>query len=482
MKRFSPLLVATYCLGATVARAQTAPAGLTFQGRLTTLAGQPVPNGTTKIRVRIFDAPSGGTRLWTSGEGNGQELTVPVRNGVFSTVLSQGFNSSNQALTIGPPVFQGGVIYVEVQPLNQTPIVPRTQIWSAPWAFWAQTVSDDSVTSSKLAADPSSFSKMSDGNVVYLPGTTTLLAPHLQAGNIRLDNGTGSFSFVDFLDGFGGAVRLKTDGLRKFAIECSETIIEGKLGVNSLSAPTSELSVNGSASVSGSLTVAPTSNGTFTLGNIDFKTRYINNSPALMIDPKNAEQCYIFNQLGKPFPAEVIIGSTEPQGSCNVQMPGSLSIGDGYINPAGADCLAVYGRAFKSLGGGSWEGLSDARAKKDIRPIDNPLSRLLSLSGRAFEFKDPKAQHEIPGQRYGFIAQEVEKVFPSWVFTPKNGYKTMSLPFDFSALTVESIRQLSTEVNVLKRENAELRRKLSGYESLDQRLRKLESTNSHGLK
>ncbi|MBL8066433.1 MAG: hypothetical protein JNM34_11325, partial [Chthonomonadaceae bacterium] len=154
-------------IGHCLAFAQNAPAGLTFQGRLTTLSGQPVANGTAKVRVRIFDAPTGGNRLWTSGEGPGQEKTVSVRNGVFAMVLSQGFNSSNNPLTIGPDVFQGGVIYVEVAPLNQPPILPRTQIWSAPWAFWAQTVSNDSITSSKLATDSQSISKIT-GNNLYV--------------------------------------------------------------------------------------------------------------------------------------------------------------------------------------------------------------------------------------------------------------------------------------------------------------------------
>ncbi len=65
------------------------------------------------------------------------------------------------------------------------------------------------------------------------------------------------------------------------------------------------------------------------------------------------------------------------------------------------------------------------------------------------------------------IAQEVEKVFPEWVGTDRDGYKTLTIR-GFEALAVESLR-------TLKSENDVLRQKLSDLEHTADRTVKLEA-------
>ena len=105
--------------------------------------------------------------------------------------------------------------------------------------------------------------------------------------------------------------------------------------------------------------------------------------------------------------------------------------------------LHVNGDAGKP-GGGAWSVASDARLKKDIRPLEQALARLLQLRGVTFEYKDPKAIHELSGQQTGMIAQEVEKVFPEWVETAPDGMRRLSIR-GFEALTVEALRDLRAE-------------------------------------
>jgi hypothetical protein len=105
--------------------------------------------------------------------------------------------------------------------------------------------------------------------------------------------------------------------------------------------------------------------------------------------------------------------------------------------------LHVNGEAGKP-GGGAWSVASDVRLKKDIRPLEHALLRLLKLHGVTYEYKDPKAIHELAGQQTGMIAQEVEKVFPEWVETGRDGTKRLSVR-GFEALTVEALRDLRTE-------------------------------------
>ena len=106
-------------------------------------------------------------------------------------------------------------------------------------------------------------------------------------------------------------------------------------------------------------------------------------------------------------------------------------------------------------GGGSWSSTSDRRLKKNIRDLEGALDLLTALRGVTFEYIDPHAISELPGTRIGMIAQEVEQVVPDWVSTGPTGYKRLTYR-GFEALTVEAVRQLRAEKDVLERRVAEL--------------------------
>ena len=87
---------------------------------------------------------------------------------------------------------------------------------------------------------------------------------------------------------------------------------------------------------------------------------------------------------------------------------------------------------------------SDSRYKKNIASIENPLSNLLKINGVRYDWK----MEEFPEKNFsdknqiGFIAQEIEKVFPEMVFTDEKGFKSV----DYARLTpllVEAIKELS---------------------------------------
>ena len=129
--------------------------------------------------------------------------------------------------------------------------------------------------------------------------------------------------------------------------------------------------------------------------------------------------------------------------------------------------LSVYANAYKP-GGGAWAVSSDARLKRDVSDLEGSLARLLSLHGVNFSYRDdaPKSL-TAPGPQIGFIAQEVEKVFPQWI-GERGGYKTVGIA-GFEALTVEAMRDLKAESDVrmeaLEKENALLRARLEKLEA-----------------
>ena len=91
--------------------------------------------------------------------------------------------------------------------------------------------------------------------------------------------------------------------------------------------------------------------------------------------------------------------------------------------------------------------------------------RLLQLHGVTYAYKNPEAIHELPGQQTGMIAQEVEKVFPEWVETGRDGMKRLSVR-GFEALAVEALRELRAEkdaqIRSMEKRLAAIEAKLAG--------------------
>ncbi len=98
------------------------------------------------------------------------------------------------------------------------------------------------------------------------------------------------------------------------------------------------------------------------------------------------------------------------------------------------------GTVFNSSG--SWAVFSDERLKKDIRPLEGALGRLLGLEGVTFRYRDPDTALGASGLRTGFVAQQVEQIFPEWVGENAEGIKYVN-PIGFEALTVEALRELA---------------------------------------
>jgi hypothetical protein len=100
-----------------------------------------------------------------------------------------------------------------------------------------------------------------------------------------------------------------------------------------------------------------------------------------------------------------------------VHIPSNLGIGITSVGVA----LDVNG----DVQANNFITVSDARFKDNIETISNASDKLSQLRGVTYNFK----QEEIAGRTFdgsdqiGFIAQEVEQVFPELVVTHENGYK-----------------------------------------------------------
>lgn len=109
--------------------------------------------------------------------------------------------------------------------------------------------------------------------------------------------------------------------------------------------------------------------------------------------------------------------------------------------------------------------ISDEIYKTNITPIDKPLSRILKLEPMAFEYKkDQLYSHDFKtGKQYGFLAKNMQDVFPGMVSSKsisymygKNTYRESKIQIVDEAslipVLVASIRELHDQIEHLKME------------------------------
>lgn len=86
---------------------------------------------------------------------------------------------------------------------------------------------------------------------------------------------------------------------------------------------------------------------------------------------------------------------------------------------------------------------SDAVLKENIKPIKNPLNKVLNLFGVSFSWKSNKQKS------IGVIAQEVEKIVPEIVSQSSVGTKTVSYD-SLIPLLIEAIKEQQKQIEELK--------------------------------
>lgn len=103
---------------------------------------------------------------------------------------------------------------------------------------------------------------------------------------------------------------------------------------------------------------------------------------------------------------------------------------------------------------------SDIRYKKNIQPLSNALQNIHRIQGVRYDWK----RDEFPEKYFskdsqiGFIAQDIERIFPEMVITDEKGYKSV----DYARLTpvlVEAVKELTHK-------NAQLENRLAKIEAM----------------
>ena len=100
----------------------------------------------------------------------------------------------------------------------------------------------------------------------------------------------------------------------------------------------------------------------------------------------------------------------------------------GLTSHIGYGGWGIYCGAGLCGGNQAWTPPSDQRLKEEIIPVAEAdgLELIMKLRPVTFHWKD-KGQEKLRGRQYGFIAQEIEKVFPEVVVTVKGMSSTITL-------------------------------------------------------
>jgi hypothetical protein len=267
------------------------------------------------------------------------------------------------------------------------------------------------------------------------PQTDTALDVH--GGGIAVNNQNA------FLRLLGSALIDQDDGVLRIRSGGNIVTFDGadNVGIGTV-APSKLLDVNGDANVRGTLNA-----GQLIAGNASITESLILGGGITVTSTGAAFLALLGSRL-----------SDNNDGILHIQSGGDLVKFDGVHNNMPNNVW--IGGALIALGG-VFPHPSDVRLKRDIRPLDGALDKLMALRGVEFEWARDDLARLRPGRQAGLIADEVEKVFPNWVRHDSASDMKLIGPQGFEALVVEALRQLTKRIEALEAENSRLSQMLA---------------------
>jgi hypothetical protein len=142
---------------------------------------------------------------------------------------------------------------------------------------------------------------------------------------------------------------------------------------------------------------------------------------------------------------------------------GGLSEGLGITNKTIASTWFLYssssGNMFIGKAGnlgvfdgvtGAYTAVSDGRLKTNVKPLETVLSKIMSLDAKRYEYRFNNPEHR---QNIGFIAQDIQKVFPEFVRvnTSDEGNPMVKnqLTLDYAGLGVLAIKAVQEQQEII---------------------------------
>ena len=528
LHRLASLTSVALLLSSLPLAAETAVPGLmTYQAFVTDDANQPLaPAAPANYEVifRIYDSATGDTVIWS------EKQTVSIFQGNFSVLLGNGqvVGAEPKPEDLGA-IFTAKERYMGITVGENAEFSPRQRILPNAYAYRAKVAEsvggvislDGTSTSLSGALDVDGFTDLvgfrSEGNGAIV-GTLGLYG----AGANLFVNGAGDIDGNLDVDGHTHLDGFTSDGLAtinsnlhvRHSINLDDRLnVDGNalfkghvdirnnfyVGVNNqghdvkffgrngaylhwvqsanklVLASGAQLYVNGTADLAGGFSSGDGSiNGWLTVNGAVDLNGWLDAGPLTVHNPNSTAEVNIRATAARQNAKNPVFKIEDKDANEWIKVGyGPSPHGNNPItNP---HFEVVRGQVWKP-GGGGWGNPSDERLKKNIKNLDGALDKLLKLRSVTYEYKDPKQRYYVAGKQTGFIAQEVEEVFPEWVqplpFGPDEDepdLKGVSVT-GFPALSVQALRELRAEkdaqIDALKQANSALETRLARLEAL----------------
>jgi hypothetical protein len=295
------------------------PQTMSYQGRLTDLAGNAVANGTYSITFKIYDVVSGGVALWTE-----TWPSLQVSSGVFSVTLG---SATPINLSFNKPYWLGMTVAAG------TELSPRTVLASSPY----------SLSSASVVGSANVFP--SSGNVGI--ATTSPTQPlqvngsiYSTSGGFKFPDGTtqtsaatmGGSGTINYVAKFAGPTSLQNSAIFESA---------GKVGIGTIS-PAEKLEIGSYLTGSNSYIALKTGGGNLYKAGIKLKS--FNDDDGFTIESdETSNQFYIIRHANS---SSVALTIDRLNGNVGVgtTSPGSL------LDVRGATASIIVGKADNSAG------------------------------------------------------------------------------------------------------------------------------------
>ena len=417
MIRLRPLRLPTILLAMLLVLPQftlgAVPQLLNFQGVLKN-NGVPVPNGSHTITFAIYDAPSGGTVLWTETQ------SVTTNTGHFAVLLGS-------VTPIPNNVLKGTNKYLGITVPPDPELSPRQQLVSVASSYQVGTI--DGATGGAIAGS------------VHLGAGDTLFATNVSSNSpLRLQTAGTTRVYVD--DATGNVGVGTSSPLYPLDVQRGGSVATGLLRAKQSDLGGGQLNVVGFGADLGSaqagdvlitndmggMWIAPNAPGKF----LRLTGGMWTNPSAMLID-----------QDGR-----VYVGATlTVSGAASVSNDLTV-VGNGDV--AGKLCVGGEIRALGPVLAFVNCSPSDSRHKTAVVPMEHVLEKVMDLHAVNYQWNDQfKITHpQAAGKQIGVIAQELESEFPELVYTGEDGYKNVDYG-KLSAVLLEAIKEQQKQIERL---------------------------------
>jgi len=286
-------------------------------------------------------------------------------------------------------------------------------------------------------------------------GTAIKGDSYLGDGIVGVTKGTSSYSgvlgYAFNSSGVSRGVSGKTNSPTGYSgyFEGGRFYISGNVGIGNNS-PANALSVSGQADISERLVIGGTTPaGRLLVANADGAGN------SFKVGSSAGDNANIY------FLADGLIfdcyRSSDSRRQPILLQPNGGRVGIGTKAPT--QVLHVAGNAYKTEGGTSWATSSDLRLKTLLGNYDKGLNDIAALQPVRFIYNEGNPrQLSSNTEQVGFVAQEVQKIFPEAVTEADDGY----LDFNIHAINIA----LVNAVKELKAENDLLKSRLEKIESM----------------